>query len=80
MSAFQNDYVKDLKNIDTIVAFIVSFSIHYMIYKGLIGGLFFATIFVLLFLLIMNIIDALKIMIKSYTDKMRAVNLNQNKS
>ena len=67
MSAFKNDYVKDLKKMDTIVAYIVAFSIHYTIYKGLISALFFAAIFVILFLFIINIVDAVKIMIKSYT-------------
>ena len=78
MSAFRNDYVKDLKKMDTIIAYIVAFSIHYMIYKGLISALFFAAIFVVLFLLIINVVDAIKIMIKSYTDKMAAISAANN--
>ena len=63
---------------DTIVAYIVALSIHYMIYKGLISALFFAAIFVDFFLLIINVIDAVKIMAKSYTDKMTAISAANN--
>tara|TARA_Y100001970_G_C13423720_1_gene457856 strand:+ start:130 stop:339 length:210 start_codon:yes stop_codon:yes gene_type:complete len=58
MKWFFDDYVNDLKKMDSILAFIVIFGVHYAINNNLIFGLFFASLTVVVFLLILNIIHA----------------------